>query len=275
MKKLLLGFMVCGAALLGAAGDGIQTFTFGDLKFTAFQDTPVNMPASLFRNADKEVLKKLVPDGKAEASVNAFLLRLNGKNILVDSGNGGGRGSLSAKMKQAGIAPDKIDTILLTHMHGDHIGGLVDGGKAVFPKADVYVSEPELAYWKSSGNQLVGRVLKAYGDRIKTFKLDSAVVPGIAGLSAKGHTPGHTVYELDSIMIIGDLLHAAAIQFPHPEFCPAYDMDAAEAVATRLKFYDKAVQSGKPVAGMHLPFPGVGVITRDKSGAYVFKPVTP
>ncbi len=275
MKKLLLGFMICGAALLGAAEDGIRTFTFGNLKFTAFQDTPVKMPASLFRNADKGVLKKLVPNGKTEASVNAFLLRLNDKNILVDTGNGGRRGSLSAKMKQAGIAPDKIDTILLTHMHGDHIGGLVDGGKAVFPKADVYVSEPELAYWKSSGNQLAGRVLKAYGDRIRTFKLDSVVVPGIAGLSAKGHTPGHTVYELDSIMIIGDLLHAAAIQFPHPEFCPVYDMDAAEAVATRLKFYDKAVQSGKPVAAMHLPFPGVGTIARDKSGAYVFKPVAP
>ncbi len=271
MMKLVLALLMTGAAVM-AGEKGVQTYNLGNLKFTAFQDASSSMPISLFRGAEMSELQKLLPGGKAEASVNAFLLQVDGKCILVDSGNGGRRGSLLGKMTRTGIKPETVDTVLLTHMHGDHIGGLLDGDKAVFPKATIYVSEPEYNYWKGTTNALAQNVFKVYGDRIKTFKLNTVVLPGITGLSAIGHTPGHTVYELDSIMIIGDLLHAAALQFPRPDLCPTYDMDMPQAVKTRLEFYEKAARSGKLVAGMHLPFPGVGLITRNDSGSFVFKP---
>lgn len=276
MMKWLLAGTAAISMTAAAAEPENRTFHSGAFEVTAIQDAPSTMRAGLFPAIPETEFCKLAGAPLAPASVNVFLLKRDGKSILVDTGNGGERGTAIRKLRQLGIAPEMIDVILLTHMHGDHIGGLLNAaGGAAFPTAIVYVAEPERDYWLSeeagSGGALAGKVRTAYGDRLKTFRFGEEPVPGIKALDASGHTPGHTVFDTGDLLIVGDLLHAAAIQFPHPEVSATYDMDPEKAARVRRHFYDQAAASAKPVAGMHLPCPGVGRIHRE-AARYVYAP---
>lgn len=276
MMKWLLAGTAAISMTAAAAEPENRTFHSGAFEVTAIQDAPSTMRAGLFPAIPETEFCKLAGAPLAPASVNVFLLKRDGKSILVDTGNGGERGTAIRKLRQLGIAPEMIDVILLTHMHGDHIGGLLNAaGGAAFPTAIVYVAEPERDYWLSeeagSGGALAGKVRTAYGNRLKTFRFGEEPVPGIKALDASGHTPGHTVFDTGDLLIVGDLLHAAAIQFPHPEVSATYDMDPEKAARVRRHFYDQAAASAKPVAGMHLPCPGVGRIHRE-AARYVYAP---
>lgn len=276
MMKWLLAGTAAISMTAAAAEPENRTFHSGAFEVTAIQDAPSTMRAGLFPAIPETEFCKLAGAPLAPASVNVFLLKRDGKSILVDTGNGGERGTAIRKLRQLGIAPETIDVILLTHMHGDHIGGLLNAaGGAAFPTAIVYVAEPERDYWLSeeagSGGALAGKVRTAYGNRLKTFRFGEEPVPGIKALDASGHTPGHTVFDTGDLLIVGDLLHAAAIQFPHPEVSATYDMDPEKAARVRRHFYDQAAASAKPVAGMHLPCPGVGRIHRE-AARYVYAP---
>lgn len=285
MKKWLL----TGLAMLAIVHSGLaleekeekkmREFRFGEWTLTALQDASSTMRRELFPALPEKEFVRLAGGRQAPASVNVFLLkRGDGQTVLVDAGYGSGRGSMEKELKRAGIAPEKISAVLLTHMHGDHIGGLIDSeGKAFFPAAKLYVSAPEQEYWQnnapaSAGGDRARTVLKAYDGRVITFCFGEEPLPGIRALDASGHTPGHTVYESDSFLILGDLLHAAAVQFARPEISATYDMDPEKAVSARRRFYDLSERSAKPVAGMHLPFPGVGKITRSRTDGYVYTP---
>ena len=276
MMKWLLAGTAAISMTAAAAEPENRTFHSGAFEVTAIQDAPSTMRAGLFPAIPETEFCKLAGAPLAPASVNVFLLKRDGKSILVDTGNGGERGTAIRKLRQLGIAPEMIDVILLTHMHGDHIGGLLNAvGGAAFPTAIVYVAEPERDYWLSeeagSGGALAGKVRTAYGNRLKTFRFGEEPVPGIKALDASGHTPGHTVFDTGDLLIVGDLLHAAAIQFPHPEVSATYDMDPEKAARVRRHFFDQAAASAKPVAGMHLPCPGVGRIHRE-AARYVYAP---
>ncbi len=276
-KWLLAGIAVLSQGI--AADTGFAPFRFGELEVIAIQDADSTMRRGLFPGIPEEEFLKLAGGPQAPASVNVYLLRRGKETILIDTGNGGERGSLLKKLETLRISPDQIDAVLLTHMHGDHIGGLLtEQGNAVFPRATIHVSEPEHDYWQSGAagarGELARKVLKVYMGRIQTFRFDDEVLPGIRALDASGHTPGHTVFETPSLLIVGDLLHAAAIQFPHPNFNATYDLDPVKSCRARKKFFDLAAASSKPVAGMHLPFPGVGRIVADGE-AYRFEPQKP
>ena len=269
----MLRHLVAAAALSAATlvlAETPRTFDFGKESLVAIQDAPATMPRRLFPALSEADFAALAGGAEAPASVNVFLLRREGRVILVDAGNGGRRGRMLATLKAAGIQPDAIDDILLTHMHGDHIGGLIDTtGAAVFPKATLHVAAPERDHWQTQAGRngvLARKVLAAYAGRVKTFAFGEAPIPGITALDAVGHTPGHTVYETESLLIVGDLLHAAAVQFPRPEVCATYDVAPTQAAATRRRFYARAAASGKTIAGMHLPYPGLGKVTGDDKG---------
>jgi glyoxylase-like metal-dependent hydrolase (beta-lactamase superfamily II) len=259
------------------------------VKVYSIEDRPGNMDISLFRGpASPEQRRAYFKDGKAPSSINVFLVRTGDRCSLVDTGFGvfgPGESALVERLADIGLTPDKIDAVLLTHMHMDHIGGLLKDGKRVFPKAVIHVARAELDYWLSRaarepGNRnalLAQSVAGVYGrDIAPTFTPGMEIQPGVTALDASGHTPGHTVFHVRAgdkeLLIIGDLLHAAALQFPLPEECPTYDMDVPDAIKSRKRILDMAAEKGIPVAGMHIPFAGAGTVSKAGAG-YAFTPM--
>jgi len=270
------------------AADHSPVWKAGKLQVFAIQDRPGGMSIDIFSGpASPEERQQYFTDGKAPASINVFLLRIDGKNILVDTGFGTvapGKSALIPALNELGLAPESINVVVLTHMHMDHVGGLLQHKERAFPKAHVMVAKAELDYWldlaeKSPDNAnavLVKTVTEVYGkDILPPFSFDKEILPGVTALEATGHTPGHTVLRLDaegkSLLIIGDLLHAAALQFALPEECASYDIDPKAAVASRIRILDLAAQNSIPIAGMHIPFPGHGNVTKADKG-FSFSP---
>jgi len=219
----------------------------------------------------EEIFKQYVPSGSAPSSILAFLLKSQEAVVLIDAGLGGG--NLEKALAGTGFAPEDISLILLTHLHGDHIGGLMADGRPVFSKAKIRLARLERDFWLNEANlakfpdrqanfELARRNLNAYGPAVETFEFGAEVAPGLTALAALGHTPGHTAYLLtagpEKILFWGDLIHAAGLQFPRPDLSPRYDLDLAVAAKTRLEFLERVDREGLIAAGAHLPFPGLG-----------------
>lgn len=235
---------------------GVYHFQFGDVEFWTLQDKSNTMSMDLFPGADKKIVKELVPTGEADAAVNAFLLKRNGKYILFDAGLGLDKGgAIMDQLVMLGIQSSDISAVCITHFHGDHIGGMLTNGDASFPKATVYCSAEEVKAWKTDKG--VQKMLAAYEGRVQTFNGGETILDDIVTKAAPGHTPGHTLYQVGSVLIIGDLLHAAALQLTHPEFSAKYDQDQKMSVKTRQEYYQYIKDNHLVVAGMHLPFSGV------------------
>ena len=282
---LFLGILLFAPTTPFAASG--ESFTVGKVRVTALQDMPGEMDISIFRGADEAVMKPLLPSGKAPAGVNVFLVQSDSGNMLVDTGYGTNaaerKSALPELLSLYGLSPESVDTVLLTHMHGDHIGGLVSDGKPFFPNAAVLVSKKELDFWTApqtladkpglaNNIRMVETMCKVYGDKVKAFGFEETVVPDITALAALGHTPGHTMFLLESegekMLFWGDLVHAAALQFAHPEICAIYDMYMPGAIQTRRAVFEKAAQENLRVAGAHLPFPAVGKVSKIEGGEY-------
>jgi glyoxylase-like metal-dependent hydrolase (beta-lactamase superfamily II) len=224
-------------------------------------------------------------------TVNAFVLHLPDRLVLVDSGCGSGMGpgmgGLAAHLAAMGVAPDDVDVVLATHLHPDHVGGLVDGeGHAVFPNAELVVHQAEPAFWGDEavlagasedhrGFVLLARAtMAAYGNRMRPVT-GGEVLPGVTAVPEPGHTPGHTGWLVasggDSLLIWGDVVHMPGVQFARPEAGIGFDVDGAQAIATRQRIMDMAATDRLRVAGMHLDFPAFGHVVRAGEG-YAFVP---
>jgi glyoxylase-like metal-dependent hydrolase (beta-lactamase superfamily II) len=242
----------------------------------------------------REFKPRSTPPGTFPNAYNAFLIKTPEHNILVDAGRNSAK--LSSNLRSVGVSPEQIDAVLITHMHGDHIGGLLENDKAAFPKAKIYISQPEYDFWtddkamqqmpeeKRGGFINARKVIAAYKDKVILFQPNtlgknlSALLPGVSGIAAYGHTPGHTMYLVksnkDKMLIWGDLTHAMAIQMSCPSVAVTYDVDAKQAVIARKKVLDYVLRKNVPVAGMHIPFPAMGTISTSTltSGGYIFHP---
>ena len=228
---------------------------------------------SLLVGASEEQISKYFPNEKMPQQILAFLVKFNGENILFDTGLGKSNGGNSIdELKKLGINPEDIKIILLTHLHGDHYGGLVNSeGKAQFPNAEVYVSRIEKNYWLNEKNdESVKNALALYEGKLKTFEFNDEVLKGIKAIDTSGHTPGHTAFHVKAgnqeLLVIGDALHFADIQIPNPEISVRYDVDPIKAAEARKFILNMAAENKIPVAGMHMTLPGLWNIQKSGSG---------
>ncbi|MBR3711864.1 MAG: MBL fold metallo-hydrolase [Bacteroidales bacterium] len=210
-------------------------------------------PFDLFGNVPEDVKKDVnMPDGMP-SSISAYLIKTNGKTILFDAGLGPSRnGQLLNELSKINVTPEQIDYVYITHFHGDHIGGMLKAdGEKVFTNAEVYVSRLEKESDLGKGEQAV-KMFEKYGDKIHVFNFGDKLPEDVLAIDAVGHTPGHTAFQKGNLLIIGDLMHALALQLKYPEYCPNFDGDKEKAIASRKRILDFAKTNGLTICGMHL-----------------------
>ena len=277
MKKAVFIGLFLSALIAGVfaqKNDGIFSYKVGDFEVYMLVEARRTGNAGILVGADEALIKRSIPLFGFFHSTNVFLIKAPGRNILVDTGFGR---AVFDHMKKLNIEPEKIDVVLLTHMHGDHIGGLAKDGKALFPNAKIYLASRELNYWtRTNVNQGAVAALAPYSGRTETF--DPALlngnlaelIPGITPIASYGHTPGHTAFLLESggekLIIAGDFLHVALVQFPNPDISATYDIDGKAAAAARKQIMAYAEENRIPVGGMHVVYPGVGMVEADGEG---------
>ena len=270
VSAAVLAAVSCGNKKADAATDaaqlpeGVTVLKRDSLTLTTIRDDEGDkrMPNSLFYGeADSAKVDSLSPDGSVPSSISCFLVETQGKKVLFDTGNGMEHGGMLLKrLDSIGVKPESIDYLVLTHFHMDHIGGMTEGGKPVFTRAEVYVPEAERIYWKYMSNQnakAAADAMAVYSGKVHCFKYTDALPLGIKPLAAPGHTPGHTVYQMGRLLIVGDLMHGFDLQIQDPGICPSYDMDRRKATESRKKYIDYIRKNKLVTAGMH--FPGNGV----------------
>lgn len=248
---MLRTFLAAAVLFAVSVCAGAEVFDYPDCRIYAFQDAANHFPASLFSSSDPDE-KFVQTEADYEGSVNVFIVefRKDGRRIMIDAGFGSPRGKLQAEMKKAGIAPESVSDIFITHIHPDHVGGLPD-----FPKAKVHIARTEYEAWANDPRrQNLAKYLPDKNE-LDLFAYDTGLVHDLAGIEMPGHTPGHTVFELGKRYFVGDLVHAARLQIAHPAFCARYDMDPKRATASRRLMLK--VFRGTTWFGAHIPFPGV------------------
>lgn len=279
MKKM--NVMIMSALLtMTSCAQGAETGTrVGEARVHLLSEGQQKGNTSILIGSTPEMLDKYAPDGTFPNAVNAFLIQLGGKNILVDTGFGR---LLFDNLRNVGVDAEQVDIVLITHAHGDHIGGMLRDGKKAFPNAQVYMSQREHDYWTSDAvkNRNVLQIVSAYTEQFNLFEPSvlgepaKPLMDAVTAFATYGHTPGHTVYVVESkgekLMIWGDLTHAMAVQMPYPSVAVTYDVDPAQAVKARLEVLKYVSENAIPVAGMHIAAPAVGNIVKEGKG-YVFK----
>ena len=220
------------------------------------------MPRTLFPEAPDSLIEQLGLQEGIPASISTFLMKADDEWILFDTGLGAAHGGqLVNGLTQLGLTPDSIDALYITHFHGDHIGGMVQEGKAAFPQAQVYVGAVEYDAWingmEANRNAQQREAMEAYAESLHLFQFGDTLPHDILAIDAVGHTPGHTVFQCGDLLVIGDLMHGAAIQLEHPEISGNYDMDKAQAAVSRQRILQYAAENHLTMAGMHLPAPGI------------------
>ncbi|AIY39455.1 Organophosphate pesticide hydrolase [Collimonas arenae] len=298
-----VGPALAAAPMAKAPAPGFYRIMLGDFEITALNDGTLDLPVDkILTNTtpDKveQALAKSYLASPVETSFNGFLVNTGNKLVLVDTGAGTGfgpnLGKLVANLKAAGYQPEQVDEIYLTHMHADHIGGLIADGKLAFPNAIVRADKRESDYWLSEENmnkapegekgatkstfKKVATLLTPYiqAGKYKPFEGSVELTPGIRSYESPGHTPGHSGYVVESkgqkLMLAGDVIHVAAVQFEQPTVTVTFDSDSKEAEAERIKEFSDASRKGYLFAAAHLPFPALGHI-REMGKGFQWLPV--
>jgi glyoxylase-like metal-dependent hydrolase (beta-lactamase superfamily II) len=278
---------------------GYYRTMLGDFEITALSDGTLRLPVDKLlvgiTQADfDKAMKKFHQSVPVETSVNGYLINTGSKLILVDTGAGSffgpSVGKLVTSLKAAGYQPEQVDEIYITHMHGDHIGGLTANGVAVFPNAIVRADKLDADKWLSQANMDKApadmkdgfkNAIAAFQPYIasghfKPFEGNTDLSPGIKSIAAHGHTPGHTTYLVESkgqkLILWGDLMHVASVQFDRPSVAVHFDSDNKAAIAEREKAYATAAKEGYLIGSAHLSFPGLGYLRAEGKG-YVWIPI--
>jgi glyoxylase-like metal-dependent hydrolase (beta-lactamase superfamily II) len=287
------------APLAKTAAPGYYTMMLGDFAVTALSDGTLPLPVDQLLNTTPDKTRQAMDAAYQpqpfEMNFNAYLVNTGSKLVLIDSGAGhllgANLGKLVERLKASGYQPEQVDEIYITHLHPDHVGGITNDGKRVFPNAVVRLDKREADFWLSKANRD-----KATGDQkerfdnataaltpyiqanhFKPFQGDTDLVPGIRASSLMGHTPGHTGYVVESkgqkMVVWGDVMHVAPVQFPHPDVTIKFDIDNQQAEKVREQLLADAASHGYLIAGEHLSFPGLGHVRKAGAG-YQWLPVS-
>jgi glyoxylase-like metal-dependent hydrolase (beta-lactamase superfamily II) len=285
----------------GTQAPGFYRHKLGAFEFTVLSDGKLTLEAGLF-GGDAAGTEKLLRDGHVAdknaipTPLNTWLINTGSKLILVDTGGGASFaptvGRLPKHLAAAGVDPAAVDAVVISHMHPDHIPGLLAADeRMLFPNATVHVHGDEYAFWMS--DEIRGKTpeqfrpffdmaraaIKPYADagKVQMCKDGTAFAPGVTAAALPGHTPGHTMVRIssagDDLLIFGDIIHCAALQFADPERSVAFDTDPPLALANRKKVLDMVATDRTLFTGGHLPFPALGHATRAAGGGYVYVPL--
>ena len=275
---------------------GVLRWRLGDLTVTALNDGWFQASLDLVTGIDKAEAGRLQVAGfrteQPKVTLNAFLITGPGRQpVMVDSGYGGFApaatlGRTAAALAVTGVQPEEIGTVLLTHLHPDHCGGIVRDGRAVYPNAEVVVHADEAAHWLPDDAlsrapdgakpyfETARKAMTPYAERTREHR-GGEVLPGITAVPLPGHTPGHCGFRIvsgdETLLIWTDVVHMPAIQFKNPEAGVGFDVDGDQARETRKRIMAEVAGDETLIAGSHLEFPTFGTVVRDRAG-YSFVP---
>lgn len=278
----LAAVLALGQAATALAADAPQpaarAFKVGALDLVALHDrqfTPANDGKVFGLDATPaavgETLKAAgAPTDVVTLSVDALLVKTGKQVVLIDTGAGG---ALQGSLALAKVAPGDVTDILITHAHGDHVGGLVKDGQLAFPNATIRMSAAEWTFLQGMASN--ANLVKVIGGHVKTFEPGAVVAPGITAKPIKGHTPGHSGYEIvsgtDRLLDIGDTAHSAIVSLAAPQWLMGYDTDKTEARDSRVATLTALAKSQETIFSPHFPYPGVGKIEAH-GDHFVWKP---
>lgn len=289
---------IAAAEAAGGPNPGYYRMMLGDFEVTALSDGTVRLPMHELLHLPADEARTLFEDAyldvPVETSVNAYLINTGDTLVLVDAGAGAlfgpTLGKLGASLEAAGYRPEQVDEIYLTHLHPDHVGGLMDAESRAFPNATLRADRDDIDFWLDPAQleaapegrkgffQGAMASLNPYVEAgaLEAFDGGTELVPGIHAEEHPGHTPGHSTYRVESdgetLMLWGDIMHAAAVQFPHPDVTIDFDSAPEQAREQREALLARATEQGDWVAGAHLSFPGIGHLRADGEG-YEWLPV--
>lgn len=287
----LLGITFSAAALaadsFGPASvrPAAHPFQVGALKLVALHDAQYVLPndgKTFGVDAGVPAVTELLraggaPTDRITVSVNALLVRTGARVVLIDAGLGTkNKGGLTGSLAEVGVSPKAVTDVLITHSHGDHIGGVLDpDGKLVFPKATIRMAKAEWAALQKNGP---AELVKGISAHVKTFEPGATIAPGITSVALDGHTPGHVGYEISSkgsrLLDIGDMAHSSIISLAKPDWTMGFDSDAMLGKKTRQTTLQRLAKDQELVFSPHFPYPGVGHVVAAGDG-FAWKAGTP
>jgi glyoxylase-like metal-dependent hydrolase (beta-lactamase superfamily II) len=290
----LAGFANAEAPQQKTQVPGYYRLLLGGFEITALYDGAIDLDEATLKNIaaperQRLLARQFLQGPKMQTAVNAYLINTGSHLILIDAGAaalfGPSLGRIADNLRAAGYQPEQVDTVLLTHLHGDHVNGLVSPeGQRVFANAEVWSAQADNDFWLNEdvaaqapaefqaffkmSRDAAAPYLAA--GKWKTFASDQKLRPGVASIDTHGHTPGHTSYLISSggerLLVLGDLVHNHAVQFTRPDVSFEFDTDPRQAVQIRKRIFDRAASEKLMIAGMHLPFPGIGHVRKEKQG---------
>ncbi len=286
--------------MLGSWRPKHQRFRLGAFELTTISDSEVFIDGPypiIGGNAAEDDVRKLMrenllPEQKYQPGFSPVVMNTGKELILFDTGNGANGfvprpngGWLAAQLGPAGFKPGDIDVVVLTHGHLDHVGGLIEDGKPLFPNARYVIGQVEYDFWapegKHSGDmEKFASVFRAntvqIAGKFSFIKPGSDVVPGVRAIEAYGHTPGHLAFLIESegkqLLCWGDCAHHHVASLARPDWHVAFDIDKEKGAATRKRVYDMTATERLPVIGYHMPFPSIGYVERLGATGYRWLP---